>query len=138
MADTWNYTESKDEMRGTVTKIATNISVNTVNFNFPYQGDQHGTLELFDKTAAFYVKQGQISCNGGSEYGTCIVLVKFDNNKAIYENARKLGDDSTTIEFTNPSFLKRLRKSKKIAIQFEVYRNGYPVFNFDVEGLNQK
>lgn len=52
--------------------------------------------------------------------------------------AEKFGDESTHIEFTEPSFLKNLRKSKKIAIQVEVYRNGFPVFNFDVSGLSQK
>lgn len=58
MADTWKYTESKDEMRSTVTKYATNESINSVNFDFPYQGEQHGTIELFDKTVNLLYQKG--------------------------------------------------------------------------------
>lgn len=137
-ADTWTYGESKDEMRGTVSKHATTESTNSVNFGFPYQGDQHGTIMVYSNNVLFYVKKGQIICQGGSEYGTCIVLVKFDDGKARYVNARKSGDDSTTISFTEPSFFKNLKKSKKLMIQAEVFQNGLPVFYFDVRGLDQK
>lgn len=124
-------------MRGTVSKHATTESINTVNFDFPYQGVQHGTVMVYENGVLFYVKKGQVICNGGSEYGTCVVLVKFDDGKARYVKARKSGDDSTTIAFTEPSFLKNMKRSKKLMIQVEVFHNGLPVFDFDVRGLDK-
>ena len=135
--DAWKYSESTDEMSGTVRKHATNESVNTVNFDRPYQGIQHGTIMVSDNSVLFYVEKGQIICHGGAEYGTCRVLVKFDDGKERYVDASKLGDDSTTIIFTEPSFLEDLKSSKKLMIQVHVYHNGLPVFTFDVRGLDQ-
>ena len=84
----------------------------------------------------FFVKKGQIICRGGGEYGTCLVLVKFDDGEARYVDARKSGDDSTTISFEEPGFLDELKKSNKLMIQIDVYHNGLPVFSFDVRGLD--
>lgn len=134
----WEYGETTDKMSGKVSKHAINRSINTVNFNFPYQGTQHGTIMVFGKTVLFYVKKGQISCHGGSEYGACLVRVKFDEDKESYVRARKSGDDSTTISITEPGFLEKLKQSRKLMIEVEVYRNGLPVFTFDVKGLIQK
>lgn len=136
--DAWKYAESKDEMRGTVSKYATKKSVNTVNFDFPYQGVQHGTIMISDNYVLFYVEKGQIICHGGGEYGTCLVLVKFDDGKERYVQATKSGDDSATIDFTEPGFLEDLKRSKKLMIQVNVYHNGLPVFTFDVSGLDEE
>lgn len=138
-ATPWEYSETKDEMSGKVTKFATNESLNTVNFEFPYQGAQHGTIMILDnERVLFYVEKGQVICHGGTEYGTCVVNVKFDTGKEKYVSARISGDDSTTISFTEPGFLSNLKKSKKLMIRVEVYQNSYPVFTFDVGGLVQK
>lgn len=134
----WEYSEIKDEMSGKVTKFATKKSENTVNFDFPYRGAQHGTISILDnKTVLFSVEKGQIICHGGSDYGTCLVRVKFDNNKEKYVNASEFGDRSTTIELTGLGF-KELKSSKKLMIQVEVFQNGYPMFTFGVGGLVQK
>ena len=77
-----------------------------------------------DNSVLFYVEKGQIIRHGGAEYGTCRVLVKFDDGKERYVDASKLGDDSTTIIFTEPSFLEDLKSSKKLMIQVHVYHNG--------------
>jgi len=139
VATQWEYSETKDEMSGEVTKYATKESLNTVHFEFPYQGAQHGTIMILDnKRVLFYVEKGQVICHGGTEYGTCLVRVKFDDGKEKYVNARISGDDSTTISFTEPEFLSNLKKSKKLMIQVEVYQNSYPIFTFDVGGLVQK
>ena len=140
-ADAWHYGEVKSEMTGTVSKWATKQSVNTVNFGFPYNGEQHGTVmvdmdDSSDTTMLFYVKKGQIVCNGLDKFGTCLVFVKFDDSKADFVTAHTSGDDSTTIGF-DTAFLRRLRRSKKLLIQVEVFHEGAPIFTFDVGGLNQ-
>ncbi len=122
-------------MSGQVTKYATKESVNTVNFDFPYQGIQRGTIMVLDDAALFYVKKGQVVCQGGARYGTCQVRVKFDDGNEMYFDASKSGDESTTIRFPGPVFLKLLKESKKLMIQVEVYHNGLPIFTFDVGGL---
>jgi len=133
----WTHGENKDQMSGKVSKFATKKSDNTVNFEFPYQGVQRGTIMAMDDAVLFYVQKGQVICNGGSEFGTCLVKIKFDDNKERYINAKTLGDNSTTIKFTEPGFLKNLKQSKKLMIEVEVFHNGYPVFIFDVRGLNK-
>lgn len=135
-ARNWDYSERKHEMTGEVRKIATNKSVNTVNFNSPYKGDQHGWLMLIDETPIFYVEKGQVICND-----KCYVLAKFDDGKAELVSAYKIGDESTTIRFgelSDTGFLNNMKKSKKLMLEIEVYKNGRPVFIFDVSGLNQK
>ena len=101
-ANAWIYGEYKDEMRGTVTKYATKKSINTVDFGFPYQGVQNGTIYVSKSAVLFYVEKGQVICHGDGEYGTCTVLVKFDDGKAKSVKARKSGDDSTTISMMFP------------------------------------
>lgn len=137
-ATPWTYSESKDQMSGKVSKHATTESVNTVNFEFPYHGEQRGTIMVYDNTVLFYVKKGQVICQGGSEYGTCGVRVKFDDAKDRYVDARISGDNSTTISITEPGFLKTIKKSKKLMIQVNMFQNGLPVFTFNVGGLIQR
>jgi hypothetical protein len=132
----WTYGETKDEMRGTVTKYATKESTNIVNFGFPYGGEQRGTVMISGSSALFYLIKGQIICNGLDVFGTCLVLVKFDDGKATYVTASTVGDKSTTLSFDS-AFLAQLQRRKKVAIQVEVYHEGYPIFTFELGGFHQ-
>lgn len=75
----WTYGESPDKMgRGTI-RTATVSSINEVQFGFPYQGSQRGTLQLrihpkYGKDAILSVSRGQFLC--GLE--GCSVTVRFD------------------------------------------------------------
>jgi len=133
----WKYGEYKDEMSEKVHKYATVESTNTVNFAFPYQGEQRGTIMATDNSILFYVEKGQVVCQGEDEYGTCLVRVKFDDGKDKYVSARTSGDKSITIKFTEPGFYNNLIKSKKLMIEPEIYQNGRPVFTFIVTGLKK-
>ena len=131
----WTYNEIKDEMSSKVHILATNKSVNTVNFAFPYQGVQRGYFIVSGDTVLFRLDKGQIICQGESNYGTCLVRIKFDDDKDRFVKAAASGDDSTTIRITEPSFLENLMKSKKLKIQLKVFQEGVPVFTFNVGGL---
>lgn len=133
--ETWNYGESKDEMTGETRKYATKESVNTVEFGFPYQGVQHGTIMLTESSVLFYVQKGQVICQGGDEYGTCSVQVKFDGGAPRYVQARKIGDDSTTISISDSSVYENIKHGQNLMIEVNVYQNGSPVFTFDLGGL---
>lgn len=136
MADAWIHNKSKDEMSGEERTYIYNNSLNTVNFNFPYEGVQRGRLHVFSVNQfAFTIEKGQIVCQGGSEYGTCSVFVKFDDGDTKFIKAKTPGYESDSIIFTDPDFFNNLKTSKKIKIQPYVFQNGFPVFIFDVEGV---
>ncbi|MFZ1989931.1 MAG: hypothetical protein WAW96_09185 [Alphaproteobacteria bacterium] len=70
-------------MTSAVTRFASNVSTNTVNFGFPYGGPQHATLTLrshprYGKSILLSVEKGQFIC--GIE--SCSVSVRFDDGKA--------------------------------------------------------
>jgi hypothetical protein len=133
----WRYSTSKDEMTGKVTNFASTNSINTVSLDFPYQGIQHGNILIFDGSVVFGIEKGQLVCNGASEYGTCLVPVKFDDDKMKYIPASKLGDKSISVIFQGNDFLRNIKTHKKLMIQVEIFQNGYPIFTFDVSGLKQ-
>ena len=135
MAENWKYGEAKDEMKGTVSTYATNESVNTVDFGPPYNGGQHGTIRLSGNRSLFYIEKGQLICRGGPSYGSCYVLVKFDDDEPHKELMITSGNRSTTLVSLDPSFAKALRNSKQLKIQVEVYQNGSPIFTFDLSGF---
>lgn len=137
LAAKWKYKKVKDEMSGDTQTLASKNSLNSVNFDFPYQGKQFGTILITDNSenVIFYIQKGQISCSGGRAYGTCFVQVKFDDNKVKNVHAKEIGDDSTTIAITEPDFLSNLKAAKEMKLRVEVFHNGFPVFTFDVSGL---
>jgi len=117
------------------------LSSNTVNFDFPYSGEQHATLNLRDgprygKDVIFRIERGQILCHS---YEDCTVLVRFDDGKASNYTAVGPADNSTeTIFIRNYArFVGNLLKAKRVRISTNIYQEGAPVFEFDVSGFDQ-
>lgn len=134
----WKYETYKDEMTGRTATYATKESDNTVKFKSPYKIRQHGNIMIINDgdEVLFSIPEGKIKCSGENENrGTCSISVKFDKNKAAQVSARQFGDESTTIEITEPDFLNKLIAAKKIRIQVEADQNGRPEFTFDVRKL---
>ena len=116
-------------------------SSNTVNFDFPYAGEQHATLRLrinprHGKDVMFSIEKGQILCHS---YEDCTVLVRFDDEKAINYSALGAADNSTeTIFIRNYGrFVENMLKAKQVRISTNIYQQGAPVFEFDVSGFDQ-
>lgn len=137
----WEYTASEDKMSGGTTYFASVKSTNTVNFDFPYRGEQHATLDLrvdpkFGKDTIFSIERGQLLCRS---YQGCTVLVRFDNGKPIKYSATGPSDGSSKYLFISnyEQFLNNMKKAKIVRISPEVYNNGNPVFEFDVTGFSQ-
>jgi hypothetical protein len=134
----WNYQESEENMgRGTI-KYAHVVSLNTLNFEFPYQGSQRATLQLrkhpkHGEDVIISIEKGQFKCS----YNGCKVAVRFDNGKAITYNASEPSDNSTTTIFIDDykSFVARAKKSEKIFVEAEFYQEGFNVMEFNSEGL---
>ena len=116
-------------------------SLNTVNFDFPYAGPQHGTLTLrthprYGKDIIFSIERGQIPC---PSYDGCSVLVRFDDGPSIRYSAAGPEDNSSETVFIRDysGFVGRMLKAKTVRIAPNVYQNGSPVFQFDVADFDQ-
>lgn len=140
--DQWLYSKHEDSMSKGMIYQASVKSMNTINLDFPYSGEQHGTLTLrthprFGKNVIFRIEKGQILCH--SSYENCSVLVRFDDEKAVNFSSVGAEDNSTeTIFITNYSrFLEKMLKAKKVRIAVNLYQGGAPVFEFDVSNFDQ-
>lgn len=138
----WEYSDDKDEMTGKLSYYAFVNSDNTVNFKFPYSGEQHATLELrthprFGKDVILEIKSGQFLC---PSYSDCTVLVRFDDNNPVRYTASAPSDGSSNFIFIRnySKFLSNLSRSKRVRISAEVYQEGNPIFEFNVSGFDSK
>jgi len=138
----WTYNQTNDAMaKGTVSEASVE-STNTVEFSFPYQGEQHGTLTLrthprYGKNVIFNIRKGQIPCHSFS--GGCKALVRFDDGQAVSYGADGPEDNSTETIFIRDynGFVNRMMKAKTIKLSVNVYQQGSPVFEFDVRNFDQ-
>ncbi|PJG81976.1 hypothetical protein [Caviibacterium pharyngocola] len=137
----WEYRETKDEMRETTNYFASILSSNKVEFSFPYQGGSHLYMTLrkhseLGNDVMFIISKGQFSCriNG------CKISVKFDNNKVEnYTMSEPDSGGSDTLFISSSQDIKKftdkLRKSKKVIVELPFYEHGKKQFTFDIEGL---
>lgn len=140
LAAKWSYDTSEDAMTSRIQHKASIESENTVSFDFPYRGEQHGTLILRDhpthgRDVMFSIEKGQLLCRS---YEDCQIRVRFDGGSPQRWSAIGPSDNSTTLIFlrNEARFIQLLRKSKVVRLQVAVYQQGEPVFEFDVEGFD--
>ena len=138
----WNYDVSEDKMDGGTTSFANVYSTNTVNFDFPYSGLQNAKLTLRTgyrqgKDVIFSIRKGQILC---PSYQDCTVLVRFDDEKPVnYSAAAPADNSSDTIFLRNyEKFLGKLQKAKRVRMAVDIFQEGAPVFEFDVNGFDRQ
>lgn len=136
----WIYQKQEDKMTGGKTYTASIISSNSVSFSFPYTGLQNGTLLLrndpkYGKDVIFRIEKGQILCNS---YEGCNVLIRFDDEKPVTYSANPPTDNSSEVIFISnyTKFLNNLRNAKVLRISPTIYKEGSPVFEFNVSGFD--
>lgn len=137
----WLYQKNDDEMGKGAIYQARVSSSNTVNFDFPYSGEQYATLTLrthprYGKDVIFRIEKGQILCNS---YEDCAVLVRFDDEEPVKYSAGAAADYSTEVVFIRNynGFIEKMLRAKKVRIAANIYQQGAPVFEFDVSGFDQ-
>jgi len=137
----WDYSQFEDEMGRGKVYTATIQSSNTINLDFPYNGEQHGMLMLREhpkhgKDVVLKIERGQLL---DSEYNDSVV-VRFDSDKPLTFSSVGASDHSTETLFLRgnafPTFSTRLKTAKTVRIQAPIYQGGNQVFIFDVEGFN--
>ncbi len=136
----WWYNHDDDGMSRGKSHTARVVSVNTVDFGFPYGGEQHATLTLrthprFGRDVLFSIERGQLLC---PSYDGCTVLVRFDDQAAQSFSANGPADNSTETLFISnyARFLAAMRKATRVRIAANVYQQGAPSFEFDVSGFS--
>ena len=140
LADKWMYRINEDPMTSRKSRSATIESENTVDFDFPYQGSQHGTLTLRDhptygRDVIFSIEQGQLLCQS---YTDCQIRVRFDEGNPEGWSAVGPADNSSTSIFlrNQARFVQKLRAAKVVRLQVPAYQQGEPMFEFQVGGLD--
>jgi hypothetical protein len=134
----WRYNESTEQMgRGTV-KHAQVESLNEVVFDFPYRGEQRGTLTLrshpkYGKDVILSIEKGQFICR----IDECAVAVRFDDGKPQNFSAIGPADHSTTSLFIrgHDRFVTAAKKAKRVFIEAQFFQQGTRVFEFEIVGL---
>jgi len=137
----WIYDVREDKMTGGKTRSTYVFSSNTVSFGSPYSGAQHGQLTLrndpkYGRDVIFSIERGQLLCRS---YEDCNILVRFDDGKPETFSAIGPADNSSDTVFIRnyDRFLGKLRKAKTVRISLNVYKEGAPVFEFDVGGFDE-
>lgn len=138
----WNYSQNDDDMGKGTSYFAQLTSSNTVDFDFPYSGEQHASLMLrshprYGKNVIFRIEKGQVLCHS---YDSCTVLVRFDDDEAIKFSASSAADNSSETIFLNnySKFVEKVKKAKLVRISVNIYQQGAPVFDFDVSGFDSE
>lgn len=133
----WQYSSSTDELSGKPIKSATVSSLNSVQFGFPYQGEQRATLHLrqhprWGKDVLLSVERGQFLCRSD-----CRVTVKFDDRAADSYSVTEPDDHSTTYLFIDnyPRFVTNMRKATRLRIEATFFQEGARVLEFDVSNF---
>lgn len=136
----WDYRIETDKMGKGVTYSASVQSSNIVEFDFPYQGPQRATLILrehprYGKDVILYIERGQILCRS---YSPCSVLVRFDDEKAVSYSGIGPEDGSSNGVFLRgySRFFEKVLKAKRVRLSVTVYKQGSPVFDFDISGFS--
>lgn len=136
----WTYHQSSDDMSNGSVYHAFTSSTNTVEFDFPYSGEQHAMLTLrthprWGKHLMFRIEKGQLLCNS---YDGCAVLVRFDDGKAERFSAIGPEDNSSEVLFIQNygRFVEKMLKANRVRVAVSVFQEGNPTFEFDVSGFD--
>ncbi len=133
----WSYSTDEDQM-GRKRSFAHVTSTNTLSFDFPYNGSQHGTLTIrksarYGTEAMVRIERGQFLCG----IDECTVNVRFDSGPIHQYSVSEPSDHSTTTLFLSngPGFVAQLRKAKTVRVEATFYQEGSHTLEFNVEGF---
>lgn len=136
----WTYRSSEDEMTSKKWFDATVRSTNIHEFEFPYHRPQRARLTLRDhprygKDVIFAIERGQLQC---SSYSGCDVMVRFGDAPARRYSANEPADNSSELLFISNSadFRRRMQAVDVVRITAGIYKQGSPIWEFDVSGYN--
>lgn len=136
-ASKWSYNEVKDELRNKTRYTASISSNNSVNFGFPYQGDQNLRIGVRDDPqwgddVYFSVERGQMICG----IYDCKGSISFDGNAEGLTLVPSGDRDSTVLFAKYPrAIINKLKNSERVVVEITFYQEGNRQFIFDTAGL---
>ena len=136
--DKWTYSTTYDQMSSEHTRHARILSENTVQFGFPYSGEQRASLSLLHHSSdglniQVSIERGQILC----DVNDCLVRVRFDDAAPTRFSASGSTLYSTTIFVENEQrFVAAVRRAKTVRIELFFYQEGSHTLEFDVAGFD--
>ena len=136
----WIYDETKDEMSGDSTYLATNTSTNMVELEFPYSGGTNLNIVLrkdaeHGNDVIFAVNKGQLFCT----YNDCYISAKFDDGPVEKFTTAEAEAGSSEVLFlanNQSGFVKKLKSAQSVMIEVQFFNHGKEQFKFDVSDLN--
>lgn len=136
----WVYTSHEDAMTSQKSHHAEVRSTNIHEFEFPYHRPQRARLTLRDhprygKDVIFAIERGQLQC---SSYSGCDVMVRFGDAPARRYSANGPEDSSSEMLFfeNQADFRRRMQGVDVVRISTSIYKQGSPIWEFDVSGYN--
>lgn len=133
----WAYMKTTDEMTGKPIISAITVSTNANKLDWPY-GDASAMVAIRKHAKHGYdviisISDGQILCN---TIDNCTVSIRFDDRAAIKFTATPSADhDSKTLFISAAKFVREAKSAKKMKISIPLYKNGAPIFAFDISDL---
>lgn len=133
----WEYSTQIDEMSEKTMYFASSTSINSHEFDFPYNGGAFLFLTIRNMNGKneviVEISKGQIH----GSYNDEVIRFKFDNGNPEPYYFSSASDGSSNIAFINQSnkLIDKIRKSKKVKVDIPVFQEGRPVFDFNIEGL---
>ncbi len=137
----WKYATYDDLASGKTYKLASLKSENSINLDFPYSGQQKGTLSIrrhprwgFD--IYLRVEKGQILST--SSWDNKTMVIRFDNEEVNNWRYNEPSDNSSDYIFvaSEDRFYSKLLSSEKIYITINMYQDGQKTFIFKVKGFD--
>jgi len=131
----WKHGGARDDLDGTEQRFATLRSTNLVEFPFPYNGPQHGTLRVSEEKPGLFIlslhlERGQFIGDWKSYGIVCPLRVRFDEGPV--QNFTMLRfDDQTNAAWTGQSeLIAQLQTAKRVRIQAHYFEAANVTLDF--------
>jgi hypothetical protein len=137
----WLTNSGRSQMSDTPWALVYRYSLNTLSFDFPYQGAQRATLHIkLNKgrveTIYLMVEHGQFDCQDG-----CSMQVRFDDRPAYSPSFKDTEDRVPSLRLQawpvdhTKEFIADLFKAHRLRMQPRFYHQDSPVIEFELDGL---
>lgn len=133
---TWEYNSEVDKMSDKTSFGATLEANEPLELKFPYEGSRAYLRLIFNNKNMLVlgVSKGQFMASSVSDEE---IKVRFDNNKPeIYKCPGSSDGDSRYLFIgSSKTLIDKLKRSKKVLIEAEMFENGFQEMEFNTEGL---
>lgn len=136
--NSWDYSNSVDDISAKQQRTAGIISNNKIDLKFPHEAGTTALILIrnhprYGKEIIFRVTSGQLNC----QYDNCYINLRFDDGPIIKNYVTEPADHSNNVYFLS-NFKKtfnQIKKSKKMYVEVTFYRQGSFTFEFNTENL---